>query len=131
MVDKQVAVRVDKWLWAARFFKTRGLSSKAASGGKIFLNGQRCKPSKTVEAGNTLCIHKDQVEYSIVILELSGRRGPAKIAQTLYKETEQSIISREEQRKERSLFYAGQTMPDKRPGKRDRRKIKAFIRKGE
>ena len=131
MVDEQVTVRVDKWLWAARFFKTRGLASKAASGGKVFINGQRCKPSKAVEAGDTLCIHKDHVEYSIVVLELSGRRGPAKIAQTLYRETEQSVASREEQKKERSLFYAGQTMPDKRPGKRDRRKIRAFIRKGE
>ena len=131
MDNKQEPVRVDKWLWAARFFKTRSLATKAATGGKVFLNGQRTKPSKTVVVGDELTIHKGQVEQIVIVLDLSSRRGPAVVAQALYQETEQSIQKREEQRQERSLFYAGQTVPAKRPGKRDRRKIKEFIRKGE
>lgn len=129
--NRPEVVRLDKWLWAARFFKTRSLATKAATGGKIFLNGQRCKASKAVCPGDELRIHKGQLEFTVVIRELSGHRGPASVAQTLYCETDESLQQREEKRKERSLFYAGQTMPAKRPGKRDRRKIKAFIRKGE
>lgn len=130
MDDRQQEVRVDKWLWAARFYKTRGLASKAASGGKILLNGQRCKPSKVLTRGDELRIHKGQLEFTIFVKELSSHRGPAVVAQTLYMETLDSVARREEQKKERSLFYAGRSMPAKRPGKRDRRKIKEFIRKG-
>ena len=131
MDDQQAQVRIDKWLWAARFFKTRSLATKAASGGKVFINGQRTKPSKPVMIGDKLTIHKGQVEWIVVVLNLSGRRGPATVARTLYEETGESVQNREKQRQERSLFYAGQTMPAKKPGKRDRRKIKDFIRKGE
>jgi len=131
MDENAVQVRIDKWLWAARFFKTRSLATKAASGGKVFVNGQRTKPSKPVIVGDELTIHKGQMEWVIVVLELSGKRGPAPVARTLYEETEESIQKRVDQKQERSLFYAGQTMPAKRPGKRDRRKIKDFIRKGE
>ncbi|MCK5071221.1 MAG: RNA-binding protein [Desulfocapsa sp.] len=131
MDDKQEQVRIDKWLWAARFFKTRGLASKAASGGKAFLNDQRCKPSKPVAIGDMIRIHKGQVEQTVIVLAISSRRGPAKIAQTLYEETESSIATREKKKQERSLFYAGQSMPSKRPGKRDRRKIKKFVRNDE
>jgi ribosome-associated heat shock protein Hsp15 len=130
MDDKAIQVRIDKWLWAARFFKTRSLASKAASGGKIFVNGQRTKPSKPVTIGDKLTIHKGHMEWVIVVLGLSGKRGPATVARTLYEETENSVTNREIQKHERSLFYAGQTMPAKKPGKRDRRKIKEFIRKG-
>lgn len=129
MIAEQEQVRVDKWLWAARFFKTRGLASKAVSGGKISLNGQRCKPSKVVALNDILVIHKGEVEQTVAILGLSSKRGPATVARTLYQETEESVKKREEQRKLRSLFHAGQTMPAKRPGKRDRRKIREFIRK--
>ncbi len=127
MTDEQV--RVDKWLWAARFFKTRGLASKAVSGGKVFLNGQRCKPAKAVNPDDILIIHKGEMEQTVVVLALSSKRGPATVARTLYQESEESIENREEQRKLRSLFHAGQGMPAKRPGKRDRRKIREFIRK--
>jgi len=130
MDDQQVQVRIDKWLWAARFFKTRSLATKAVSGGKVFVNGQRSKPSRPVMIGDKLTIHKGPVEWIVVVLGLSGRRGPATVARTLYEETGESIQKREEQRQERSLFYAGQTMPAKRPDKRDRRKIMEFIRKG-
>lgn len=131
MGETEETVRVDKWLWAARFFKTRSLASKAASGGKILLNGQRCKPSKAVIEGDELCIHKGHISYTVIITGVSGSRGPARIAQSLYEETEESLSGREKQKEERSLFFAGQTAPAKRPGKRDRRKIKEFIRKGE
>ncbi len=131
MPDSNEQVRVDKWLWAARFFKTRSLASKAAAGGKIFVNGQRCKPSKGISIEDELHIHKAQVEFVVKVRGLSSRRGPAVTARELYEETADSVKNREEQRRERSLFYAGQTMPAKRPGKRDRRKIKEFIRKGE
>ena len=131
MEDKAIQVRIDKWLWAARFFKTRSLATKATSGGKVFVNGQRTKPSKPVMIGDKLTIHKGHMEWVIVVLDLSGKRGPATVARTLYEETEESIQARADQKQERSLFYAGQTMPAKKPGKRDRRKIKDFIRKGE
>ena len=131
MSDKQGQVRVDKWLWAARFFKTRSLAAKAVSGGKITVNGQRTKPAKAVFTGDELVIHKGQVEQTVTVLDLSSRRGPAVVARTLYEESKESIARREKQRQERSLFFAGQTMPAKRPGKKDRRKIREFIRKND
>ena len=131
MDDKQIQVRIDKWLWAARFFKTRGLASKAASGGKVFMNGQRCKPSKNVNINDMLIIHKAEQEFTVKVCGLLDKRGPAALARTLYEETEESVQAREEQQKLRSLFYAGQAVPKKRPGKRDRRKIREFIRKNE
>jgi ribosome-associated heat shock protein Hsp15 len=131
MSDTQGQVRVDKWLWAARFFKTRSLAAKAVSGGKVALNGQRTKPAKAVVVGDELVIHKGQVEQTVTVLDLSSRRGPAVVARTLYEESEESVDKREKQRQERSLFFAGQTMPAKRPGKKDRRKIREFIRKND
>ena len=131
MEEGQKQVRIDKWLWAARFFKTRGLAAKAVSGGKVFKNGQRTKPAKAIAIGDELKIHKGEMEQIVTVLGLSARRGPAVVARTLYEESEESINAREEKRQLRSLFYAGQAMPAKRPGKRDRRKIRDFIRKGE
>ncbi|MCF8056341.1 MAG: RNA-binding protein [Desulfocapsa sp.] len=131
MSDTQGQVRVDKWLWAARFFKTRGLASRAVSGGKVSINGQRAKPAKAVAVGDELIIHKGQVEQTVTVLDLSSRRGPAAVAGTLYEESEASIEKREKERRERSLSYAGQSMPARRPGKKDRRKIREFIRKND
>jgi ribosome-associated heat shock protein Hsp15 len=131
MSDTQGQVRVDKWLWAARFFKTRSLAAKAVSGGKISVNGQRTKPAKAVTVGDELIIHKGQVEQTVTVLDLSSRRGPAVVARTLYEESEASIEKREQERQERSLAYAGQSMPARRPGKKDRRKIREFIRKND
>jgi len=129
MSDQETQVRIDKWLWAARFFKTRSLASKAVSGGKVYLNGQRVKAAKVVTVDDTILIRKGQLEFEITVLGLSSKRGPATVARTLYKESQDSITKREEERQERSLFYAGQKMPAKRPGKKDRRKIREFIRK--
>ncbi len=129
MSEQEIQIRIDKWLWAARFFKTRSLASKAVTGGKVHLNGQRVKAAKAVSVNDTIIIRKGQLEFEITVLGLSGKRGPATVAQTLYEESSDSIKKREQERQERSLFYAGQTMPAKRPGKKDRRKIRAFIRK--
>ncbi len=122
-------VRIDKWLWAARFFKTRSLASKAVAGGHVQLGGNRVKPSRTVDTGMQLQIRRGQEEFTVVILALSGRRGPAKIAQTLYQETDESITSREAAREQRRLIRAPASRPEGRPDKRDRRKIRQFLRK--
>lgn len=129
MADQESYVRIDKWLWAARFFKTRSLASKAVSGGKVHLNGQRVKAAKTVTLDDTIHIRKNQIEFVLTVLGISSKRGPATVARTLYEESEDSITKREQERQERSLFYASQQMPAKRPGKKDRRKIREFIRK--
>lgn len=86
MIDQELQVRVDKWLWAARFFKTRSLASKAVSGGKVTINGNRVKPAKIVTVNDVIFIRKGQVEQTITVLGLAGKRGPAKIARTLYEE---------------------------------------------
>ena len=129
MVEQESQIRIDKWLWAARFFKTRSLASKAVNGGKVSLNGQRIKAAKAVTVNDTMTIHKGQLEFAVTVLGIAAKRGPASFARTLYKESEESVLKREEERKERSLFYVSRQMPSKRPGKKDRRKIREFIRK--
>lgn len=124
-------VRVDKWLWAARFFKTRSMAAKAVSGGKVHVNGARVKAARAVNVGDRLRINRHHVEFVVEVLALSERRGPAKVAQTLYQETEESMATREEARARRKIErqVAGHMAPAKRPDKRDRRLIKKFIRK--
>ncbi len=122
-------IRIDKWLWAARFFKTRSLSSKAVSGGHVHLGGQRVKPSRNVQVGERVRVKRGVEEFTVDILELSGRRGPAKVARTLYAETEESMADREMAREQRRLIKAPAARPQGRPGKRDRRKIREFLRK--
>lgn len=123
----QEAVRLDKWLWAARFYKTRSLATEAIKGGKVHLNDQRVKPSHHVEIGHKVRIKKESVEQTVIIKALSAKRGPAKIAQTLYEETQESIEQREKQLQERKAIMAG--MPQfqsRRPNKKERRKIIQF-----
>lgn len=127
--NQETTVRLDKWLWAARFFKTRSLASKAVSGGHVHLNGKRIKPSRTVQGGEQLRIKRGVEEYTVNILALSSRRGPAKVAQTLYEETEESQAQREQAREQRRLVKAPASRPEGRPDKRDRRKIRKFLRK--
>ena len=122
-------VRVDKWLWAARFFKTRSLASKAVSGGHVHLGASRVKPSRTVQVGDRLQIRRGQEEFAVDILALSSRRGPATVARTLYEETEESQVQRETDREQRRLVRAPASRPEGRPDKRDRRKIRKFLRK--
>ena len=126
---RETAVRLDKWLWAARFFKTRSLASKAVSGGHVHLNGRRVKPSRMIQGGEQLLIKRGSEVYTVNVLALSSRRGPAKVAQTLYEEIEESRVRREQAREERRLIKAPASRPEGRPDKRDRRKIRKFLRK--
>ena len=123
------SVRIDKWLWAARFFKTRSLASKAVSGGHVHLNGQRIKASRFIQVGDQLTIRRAQEEYMVEVLALSSCRGPAKIAITLYAETEASQTRREKEREQRRLINAAASRPEGRPDKRSRKKIRQFLRK--
>jgi ribosome-associated heat shock protein Hsp15 len=122
----QPGVRLDKWLWAARFFKTRQLAVEAINGGKVHLNGQRSKPGKDVRLGALLDITKGELAWSVRVLGVSERRGPAAEAQKLYEETADSIRRREEAQEQRRLLHAAAGQPGGRPNKRDRRMIHRF-----
>lgn len=124
-------VRLDKWLWAARFFKTRSLASQAVNGGKVHVNGNRCKAAHTVVVGDRLTISIGPAEFHITVLAISRFRRPASEARLLYIEAEESVKAREQQRELKRLSNAGFTAPAKKPGKRDRRKILSFTRKDE
>lgn len=121
MEESAESVRIDKWLWAARFYKTRSLASTAVSGGKVHVNGQRAKPSRMLRRGDTLAITRAEVEYTVTVLELSERRGPAPEAQRLYRETEDSITRRALAASQRRLAAGSAPAPQRRPNKRDRR----------
>ncbi len=122
-------VRIDKWLWAARFFKTRSLAAKAVQGGHVHLNGQRVKPSRGVLVGDRLVITRNEITFRITVQGLSVYRRPASEARLLYEESEESIKCREEQRMTKRLLRVSDSPPARRPDKRDRRKIREFIRK--
>lgn len=119
-------VRIDKWLWATRFFKTRALARDAISGGKVHLNGYRVKPGRVLKPGDKLRIQRGEEEYTIRVLELSTRRGPATVAQLLYAETEESRLAREEQLEQRKLERQQNTTRVRRPDKRQRRRLVRF-----
>ncbi|HIP52778.1 MAG TPA: RNA-binding S4 domain-containing protein [Chromatiales bacterium] len=124
-------LRLDKWLWAARFFKTRQLASEAITGGKVHLDGHRTKPGKEVRIGSRLRIHKGPLEWDIEVTGISKQRRPAKEAALLYHESEESLQHRqrivEERRRDRDARRTGP-----RPSKRDRRQIHRFVhRSGE
>ena len=121
--------RLDKWLWAARFYKTRALATEAVSGGKVHLNGERVKPGRNIQQGDHLSITKGLMEFNIVIQALSKQRRPAKEAQLLYQETEESIRLREERARTLKATSAHLSHSDKRPSKKDRRQIVRFKRK--
>ena len=117
------AIRIDKWLWAARFFKTRSLASRACELGRIESNGQHVKPSREVRVGDLLRVKNDSGEFQIEILALSEMRGPAPIAQTLYRETEAGREFRLKLAEERKAMPRYETSTEGRPSKRDRREI--------
>ena len=119
-------VRLDKWLWAARFFKTRSLAKDAVDGGKVQYNQQRCKPGKTVELGASIKIRQGWVDKVVIVKALSAQRKNAVLAQILYEETEESIILREKTLLERKQHQGDQLHPQRRPNKRDRRLIHQF-----
>ena len=118
------SMRVDKWLWAARFFKTRSISKAAIEGGKVHHNGERVKVSKEVRVGMELTIQQGFERKTIMIKALSANRGAAPIAQQLYEETEVSIARRELLSSQRKLHNLAR--PDHRPSKKDRRDISKF-----
>ncbi|MBF0447363.1 MAG: RNA-binding protein [Magnetococcales bacterium] len=111
--------RLDKWLWAARFFKTRTLATEAINGGKVHLNGDRCKPGRALSVGEVLEIRKGPFVYIITIQALSDRRGPYKEAILLYEESQESIGRRE--RVQEGLKAQIRPVPGGRPTKKDRR----------
>lgn len=122
--------RLDKWLWAARFFKTRSLAIEAANGGKVHVNGLRAKPGRDIRVGDRLEIRKDIYLFSVEVLALSWQRGPAAVARELYVEDEQSRCERERvaalaRTEPRTLPGAG------RPTKKDRRALVRFVQEGE
>ena len=119
-------VRIDKWLWAARFFKTRSLAKKQVEQGKIKVAGQKCKPSRTVQAGDVITIKKGDVSWEVVVDDVAEKRGSATIAQTLYHETEESIEAREAKTLLKKMEYHSTPKPDKRPTKKQRRDIKSL-----
>src|SRR3569623_221216 len=124
--------RLDKWLWAARFFKTRSLASAAISGGKVHLNGVRTKPAHSVRPGDELRINVGPARSFIVIVrEVSRRRGPASAAALLYEETAESRAAREQQADQHRLTAAASSPTAQRPTKRQRRQIIRFTGRGE
>ncbi len=119
-------VRIDKWLWAARFYKTRALAIQAVELGKVTINGERTKPAKSLHVGDTLAIRRGPYRTVVVVRELSLRRGPAADAQNLYQETAESIAARAEVAQR--LHQDARPDARGRPTKRDRRQVAAFMR---
>jgi ribosome-associated heat shock protein Hsp15 len=123
-------VRIDKWLWAARFFKTRGLAAKAVLGGRVQVNGERIKPSRLVRVGEIVTVTKATEQWTVAMTGVSDRRGPAAVAQTLYRETAESRAKREQRALEpRPARTPGDDL-SARPTKRARRRLDA-LRRGQ
>jgi len=125
MKTSNEAVRLDKWLWAARFYKTRSIARNMVDGGKVHYNGQRSKPSKIVELGAVITLRQGNEEKTVTVEKISAHRGGAPIAQTLYEETTESLAKREEFAKQRKL-HAHNPAPERRPDKKQRRDIIKF-----
>jgi len=123
-------VRLDKWLWAARFYRTRALAVEAINGGHVHVNGLRVKPSRNVNLGDEMHITKGTSVFTLVVRAISTKRGPATQARNLYEEDERSLRLREQQAAERRLVAAS-SGPKKRPDKRARRRIIRFINKNQ
>jgi ribosome-associated heat shock protein Hsp15 len=125
-MSDQTAIRIDAWLWAARFFKTRSLAKQAVEHGRVTIAGAACKPSHIVRIGDSLKITRGEETFEVEVLALSGKRGSAALAQTLYSESEASIRAREGARERRRAERGGYQPPAKRPDKRARRLIRAL-----
>jgi ribosome-associated heat shock protein Hsp15 len=123
--DREVTfdTRIDKWLWAARFFKTRSLAADAVAGGKVAVNGVRPKPSRIVRAGDQLSIRRGPFEWTVIVKVISKYRGPAAEAQALYEETEESRLNRQAAIAQLKLEHPPDFDSSRRPSKKDRRSI--------
>jgi ribosome-associated heat shock protein Hsp15 len=124
------SVRIDKWLWAARFFKTRALAIKACDIGRVEINGVRAKPAREVRAGSMVQVENEGGIFHVEVLQLSEMRGPATVAQTLFKETDASREARLKLAEERKAMRVDTPLPERRPSKRDRRRIIQFRGRG-
>jgi ribosome-associated heat shock protein Hsp15 len=122
-------VRIDKWLWAARFFRTRSLAREAIKGGKVQLDGARVKPGRTLSVGDRLSIRRGEDEFRVTVLDLGDRRLSAALAQEKYSEDEDSKTRREAAAEQRKLDYQARADRQRRPDKRQRRQIIRFTRK--
>jgi ribosome-associated heat shock protein Hsp15 len=119
-------MRLDKWLWAARFFKTRSLATQAIDNGRVKLNGERVKPAHDVKPGDRLVIHLGEIEWALTVQALAMQRGPAPVAQALYQEDPASQARRQQQASDRKLATNPAAAIKGRPTKRDRRHIHRF-----
>lgn len=123
-----MATRLDKWLWAARFFKTRSAAQQAIEGGKVKLNGDRTKPARELRTGDALVIHVGAYEWLITVTRLADRRGPASVARTLYEEDPGSHARRQEQAANRRLVSEPAAGRHGRPTKKERRQLERWRR---
>jgi ribosome-associated heat shock protein Hsp15 len=121
-------LRVDKWLWAARFFKTRALATEAVSGGKVHVNGDRCKPGRKLHPGDRITVNRGQEVFDVEVLGIRDQRRPSQEARQLYAETPESIARRESSAAQRRAERQP-SIPSRRPDKRERRQIRRFVRK--
>jgi ribosome-associated heat shock protein Hsp15 len=128
--ENNADIRVDKWLWAARFFKTRGLAAEAVSGGKVEINGARPKPSRIVRATDRLTIRRGPFEWTVIVKDVAKLRGPAAQAQALYEETEESVRRREAATAQMKLQRPPESKSPGRPSKKDRRAMARFTKRG-
>lgn len=128
MDQSNKGVRIDKWLWAARFYKHRKLATEAIQGGRVHLNGQRVKPSRSLHEFDMLEISRGTEIMVVKVLGLSEKRGPASAASQLYEETLESMVAREQAREARR-FQPDAMAPEHRPSKRDRRRLREFTGK--
>ena len=125
-LENAASVRLDLWLWAARFYRTRALAKHAIETGKVDVGGQRAKPSRSVRIGDALAVVRGEERLEIEVVALSDTRGPASIAQTLYRESDASKLAREQARALRAAERAGFRAPESKPDKRARRLIRAL-----
>lgn len=122
-MSEAARTRIDKWLWAARFFKTRTLASKACELGRIRVAGQPCKPAREIKAGDMIHVKNDSGDFDIEVLTLSETRGPALVARTLYRETDESRELRAKAAEDRKAMPYFESLAGGRPSKRDRRNL--------
>jgi ribosome-associated heat shock protein Hsp15 len=124
--EPATTVRLDLWLWAARFYRTRALAKQAIETGKVDVGGQRAKPSRSVRIGDALVVQRGEERFEVEVAGLSDVRGPAGVAQALYRESEASRLAREQARATRAAERAGFRPPEGKPDKRARRLIRAL-----
>jgi ribosome-associated heat shock protein Hsp15 len=129
MTSIEESVRLDKWLWAARFFKTRVLASQAVTGGKVHLSGNRIKPSRKVKLDDCFEVQRGYERFEVIVTGLSERRGSATDAQGLYRETDDSVARRVAEAEKRKLAMMQRPQTSSRPDKKQRRKIRQFNEK--